>query len=268
MKFCKKCNKDINHRGRTAKYCQECNKIKRNERNEYTRKKLNQTPRNKPITINCDTCGKEVLKHVCRLVDSPHTFCSKECLYKYRKKYPSYIPTEKINLDMDLFKNLYKRGKTDKEISRLLGISIGTVRNRRIELDLPTLNRPNEFNYKEKEYLERYGIAPDFATLDAVKVWGGNSYKHELAKWAVCYVLAKRGYHFFTEVKTEKGRIDIYDFTNRNIYEVESILTNVKKERKFKQLFNPNKMSDFFIFDLREVPDEAEAMLKYFGEKV
>lgn len=53
-----------------------------------------------------------------------------------------------------------------------------------------------------------------------IKINTGNSFKHELTKFLVCWELAKEGHDFLTEAEGKEFRADIADLTEGVVYEV------------------------------------------------
>jgi hypothetical protein len=174
-----------------------------------------------------------------------------------------------LNIDKSVIKDLYFKNFTDKEIASEIGCSEGKIAKIRQEMNFPSLYKMNQLNFKEKENLIKYGIADDLKHLDCLR-WRKNNegHKHALAKFTICFILNEKGYHYLTEVKVQKGRIDIFDFTNKIIYEVENGLTDKIKEQKYNQLFNEEKMNEFFIFNLDELPKEEPEWYNWFKEKI
>ena len=57
--------------------------------------------------------------------------------------------------------------------------------------------------------------------VNKVKFAKNNTYKHELIKAIVCYILLKRGYKLVTEARFTNGlRADVIDLSNSICYEV------------------------------------------------
>lgn len=268
MKNCKDCKKDISNRGRTAQYCLNCVKRKKKEYSKQYLLKKGHKPRNKPTKVECIYCKKEIIRPICHI--RQRVFCSKKCSFNYWKENPpQWLKSrETIKIDTNKFKELYYNNFNDKELATFFNTSISTIVNRRNQIGLKTKHPTSTFTYKEKNNLEKFGIAGELSKINLVRIDKQNTFKHEFCKWIICFILSKKGYKFMTEVKVPGGRIDVYDFTNKNIYEVESVLNKSKKERKFKQLFNPELMNDFFIFDLRKVPNDDKKSFKYFNSRI
>jgi len=186
------------------------------------------------------------------------------------KKMPEHIRKKliRVSVDEEKVKEMLQNGCTDVEIAFRLNVSRGVIKRVRKSLGIKNEHQLNVLSYREKENLERYGIAVgNFVYMNCLRL-RRNSKKHEMGKWAVCMILAKRGYDFFTEVKTRYGRADVFDFTNKVIYELETNLTSKKKEEKINQLFDKQRMKDIFIFDLSKVPEDGIEMLKYFDKHI
>jgi hypothetical protein len=164
---------------------------------------------------------------------------------------------------------LWKQNLNDKEISKRLNISTTTIKKYRLIKGMKANGHSKELSLEQERNLDRYGIACNWQTVNCIKPhFGIETEKHFKSKVALCYILHKKGYTYFTEVPVENGIVDVFDFTNRNIYELETNLKKEKEDEKYKQLYDIEKMNDFFIFNLDELPNTFEELIEFFNKKV
>lgn len=79
--------------------------------------------------------------------------------YKAIKKEPTKHIDKWTATEIEQLKELYKQGRSQKEIAEILNKSIGSIRNKASRLNIA--NRNNEYSDYEKEYiLKNYGVIP------------------------------------------------------------------------------------------------------------
>lgn len=283
-------------KGKLTKICPVCNKefgmdrhvcfVK--DRKYCSLECSHQAIKKKGKELPCSNCGKIIYITPKNLRYYEKHYCSKECQknhYKYLmvgKNNPNFdnkwseeqkmhlskirsIPKEKVE---EIY-SLWKSNLNDKEISKQLGISTSTIKKYRLLKGYQANGKTNELTLEQERNLDRYGIACYWKTVNNIKThFGEETEKHFKSKTALCYVLHKKKYTFFTEVLVSGGIVDVYDFTNKNIYELENGLTKAKEDEKFKQLFDEEKMNDFFIFGLQDLPDTFEELIEFFESKI
>ena len=293
--------KPENKKGSLIKRCENCNvefgkksyvSLVKKQRfcssecfNEFTNK-------DKQKLLKCSFCGKEIKIKKSFVEKFKNHYCNRDCMANhYREilkenKNPNYdnrwSDKQKSNLSekmngkiniglekVDEIYSLWKLGITDKEISRRLKISTPTIKKFRLKKGLKANGDFCSFDAEQRRNFQKYGVGFSWKRVNCISPhFTKETLKHLSAKCAISIVLLEKGYTFFTEVPTDKGIIDVYDFTNKNIYEMESKLTESKKQEKINQLFNDEYMNDIFVFDLRKLPDDLKGMADYFMEKV
>lgn len=270
-KVCIICGKEFLTSSNKSKYCsKECSY-------QYGTKKIPNT--------NCSFCNKPIYRKQSKLNKYDKPYCSMECLkndYKTRfigNNNPNFnnkwtqeqkdnlsIKKTKYPVNEKEVKELYYKGWTDKEIADRFGCDDSKIGAIRHNLGLISTFKSGNLTIQQKDNLKRYGVK-DIRYQDCIR-FGTGKLKHESAKFAISWILMRNGSHIITEAETIGGIIDVFDLTNRVIYEVETKYSEKKKEDKMKQLFMEDTMEDFFIFDLREVPDNIMDMIPYFCNKM
>lgn len=192
----------------------------------------------------CSVCGKKFTTYY------EGIYCSRKC-----------GGTEKINLDVKEFKELYDHGYHDAHIGVLLNVSETKIRRFRRKMGLPS-KWSIGITLMEKKNYEKYGVAFRWEEVNSLKFHPTENLKSNLVKYCMSLLLKKNHKNFLVEALTSKGIIDVYNLTDRIIYEFETGLNDSKKKEKYEQLFDSDKMNDFFIFKTEDFPDDPNEILK------
>jgi len=239
----------------------------------------------KYLIIKCDYCKKEIKRNHRTIQKFKYHYCNKDCRKEHFKDIfcgkgnPNYgnkmskskklhisMLNKKYEINQKQIKDLYYEGFNDEEIAYHFGCSPSLIANKRKRMGLINTYASSTFSFKEKENLEKYGIT-DLKHIGCFRTRTGKE-KHERAKFAMYLILMELGHKVITEIRTFKGIIDVYDFTDKNIYELETNLNDKIKEEKYKQLYNEKYMNDFFIFNINEMPDDIELMIEWLKNKL
>lgn len=99
---------------------------------------------------------------------------------------------------------------------------------------------------------------------DCVRIHNKNeTWQHFILKAMVFHILKARNRLVFTECGFENGAIsDVYDFTNKRIYEIES--TKYKTEIKDNQY----KGMDYYILYVEEMPEDVGTWYEFLEKNV
>ena len=96
---------------------------------------------------------------------------------------------------------------------------------------------------------------------------GNETPEHFMVKAMLIFILKSRGAEAYSELKIEGGIIDVFDITNRVIYEIETDLTEGGKQEKVEK-YDSNYIREFIFINLKKVPMDILEMQKYLTEKI
>jgi len=103
---------------------------------------------------------------------------------------------------------------------------------------------------KNGKKFEILGIA--LRGIDAIKFRPKETLSHRLAKFIVCYLLAKEHHHFKTEQPINEAVCDVIDLDTLIVYEIESYAHSTTIKKKLDDFRHP-LIEDLIILDLRKM---------------
>ena len=120
---------------------------------------------------------------------------------------------------------------------------------------------------QERLNFDRCGVFYKKEDLNRIRFHSTENLDSSVAKYVMCYILHELKKDFLVEAMTQKGIIDVFNVTDKVIYEFETGLTKEKEAEKLVQLFMDDRMTDFFIFRTDELPKDIHELCKYLSKK-